>query len=613
MPFRIFRLGEYLKNRVRLNFPSSGVACGDRVGRERLASAVAASEAPADCGLIRPILRFLVATAFIGAGCLFAESRPNVVIVMTDDQGYGDLGVHGNETIETPVLDAFARESLWMERFYVNPLCAPTRASLMTGRYHLRTGVLHTSRGAAKMFGDEITIAELLRDHGYKTGIFGKWHLGDNYPMRPQDQGFDETLIHKSGGIGQTPDTDANYFEPVLWKNGSRLKADGYCTDLFFDAALDFIESSRGDPYFLYIAPNVPHTPLEVAERYSAPFEAKGLDAKTAKIYGMLKNLDENFERLLNTINRLQQREKTMVVFMSDNGPTSGRYNAGLRGAKGSVYEGGIRVPFYVRWPGQIEGGANRDLIAAHVDLLPTILEAANCPIPESLVLDGKSLLPVWRDQSAVSRWPDRVLFTQHIKSIVQAPYQNATAFTQRYKLVAYPKAANDSHFSADTDGGDFALYDLKSDPKETTNVASAKPEVFARLKQAYDDWFRAMKASRDFQPGVIHLGTKFESPTHLCRYQDGHRDFGTDPESVGWPVRVEEGGRYSIAKTEPTFLGAVMAVSWQGEVTRKRLASNQDTIEVNLVSGEGMLDVWIEDLDGNPAPKEFDVLIERL
>lgn len=555
----------------------------------------------------------LLATVILGTADSFAEKPVNVILVMTDDQGYGDMGVHGNDQIDTPHLDAFAKESLWMERFYVNPLCAPTRASLMTGRYHLRTGILHTSRGAAKMFGDEVTIAELLRDDGYRTGIFGKWHLGDNYPMRPQDQGFEEVLIHKSGGIGQTPDTDANYFEPVLWKNGQRTQPKGYCTDLFFDAAIDFVERSKENPFFVYIAPNVPHTPLEVSERYSDPFVEKGIDEKVAKIYGMMKNLDENFGKLLKKIDELQLSENTLVVFMSDNGPTSGRYNAGLRGAKGSVYEGGIRVPFYVRWPDRIKSGTRRDTIAAHIDILPTILEATGGQVPEGLTLDGKSLLPLWLDDSAKQHWPDRVLFTQHIKSIIQAPYQNATAFTQRYKLVAYPKSANDSHFSANTGKGEFALYDLQSDPKEATNIASSKPEVFARLKRAYDDWFQSMKDTRGFEPGVIHLGTSQENPTHLCRYQDGHRDFGTDPEPIGWPVKIEAGGRFSISKTDRSFAGAIMAVSWQGEVIRKRLASAQSGIEVTLSAGEGMLDVWIEDLDGKPAPKEFDVSIKRL
>jgi len=541
------------------------------------------------------------------------ENRPNFIIVMTDDQGFGDLGVHGNDQIDTPNLDSFAKESLWMERFYVNPLCAPTRASLMTGRYHLRTGILHTSRGAAKMFGDEVTIAELLRDEGYRTGIFGKWHLGDNFPMRPQDQGFEEAFFHKSGGIGQTPDVDADYFQPILWQNGKRIVPKGYCTDLFFDGALDFIEKHRRDPFFVYLAPNVPHTPLEIAEKYSLPFEREGVKSDVAKIYGMLKNLDENFGRLLDRLDELELRENTLVVFMSDNGPTSGRYNADLRGAKASVYEGGIRVPFYVRWPERIDESARRINMAAHIDVLPTLLEAANITIPQNLVLDGKSMLPLWLNEHDSEGWADRTLFTQHIKSIAQSPYQNATVITERYKLVSYPRSANEGHFKADTNNLNVSLYDLSEDPVEAHDLSMQKPEVVKELRGAYEQWFSEMQNERGFKPGLIHLGTKHENPSHLCRYQDGHRLYGTDPEAIGWPVRIEEGGRFSISKTDPTFLGAIMENQRQGKVTRKRFASSQSSVEVILESGEGMIDVWVEDLNGKAAPKEFDVSIKRL
>lgn len=221
--------------------------------------------------------------------------KPNIILVMTDDQGYGDLGVHGNDKIKVPNLDRFAQESLEMTRFYVSPLCAPSRASLMTGRYHMRTGVLHTSRGAAKMFGGEVTIAEMLAAVGYRTGIFGKWHLGDNYPMRPQDQGFHEVLIHKSGGIGQTPDKEATYFKPVLWHNGKRVRPEKYCTDIFFDATIRFIESNKERPFFVYLPTNIPHKPFQVADRYSDPYRALGFSDTVAKTYGMLTNFDENF------------------------------------------------------------------------------------------------------------------------------------------------------------------------------------------------------------------------------------------------------------------------------------------------------------------------------
>ncbi len=558
-------------------------------------------------------MRFLWLTLWAWICVATATARPNVILILTDDQGYGDLGVHGNEHIDTPNLDAFAHESLGMDRFYVNPLCSPTRASLMTGRYHLRTGILHTSRGAAKMFGDEITIAELFRDAGYRTGIFGKWHLGDNYPMRPQDQGFEDTLIHKSGGIGQTPDTDGDYFRPVLWKNGERVVQDGYCTDLFFQGALEFAQRESDQPFFMYIPLNVPHGPLDVAERYAAPFRDKGVNESTAKIYGMLKNLDENFGELTAALERRGLAKDTIVIFMSDNGPTRGRYNANLRGNKANVYEGGIRVPFYVRWPGRLEAGRRIGRMAAHIDVVPTLLEFAGIDPPSDRMIDGVSLAKFWTGEMPEERWPRSVYFTQHIKSIVQAPYQNATVIEERYKLISYPKTANDSHFTADTNAIPWELYDLEADPGETTNVAESNPEVVARLKAAYDQWFAEMRSERNFEPGVIHVGTDAENPTLLCRYQDGHRAFGTDPDPIGWPIRIAEEGAFSFFKTDRADFGPTLVVKWQGKEHRQRLPSSQGAATFELEAGEGMLDVWTEDLSGKVLSRAFDVRARRL
>ena len=271
-----------------------------------------------------------------------AEPRPNVVLVMTDDQGYGDIGLHKNPHLRTPNLDRFAQEGVQFSRFYVSPVCAPTRASLMTGRYHYRTGVIHTSRGGAKMHGEEVTIAERLQAAGYRTGIFGKWHLGDNFPMRPSEQGFSEALVHKSGAIGQQSDAPSSYFNPRLWHNNEPKETKGYCTDVFFDAALQFIEQNRGQPFFVYLPTNAPHAPLDVELRYIERYKALGLNDTTARIYGMVENIDENFARLLTTLDRLGLRQNTLVIFITDNGAQQARYNAGLRGLKGTTYEGGI-------------------------------------------------------------------------------------------------------------------------------------------------------------------------------------------------------------------------------------------------------------------------------
>ena len=286
------------------------------------------------------LLVLLIGTVFPNSLTASVGEAPNIIIVLSDDQGWGDLGIHGNEVISTPKLDAFAREGVNFSRFYTSPVCSPTRASLMTGRYYYRTGVLHTSRGGAKMHGDEVTLAESLGGHGYATGIFGKWHLGDTYPMRPSDQGFAESLIHKSGGIGQTPDRPNSYLNPILWENGKRVASEGYCTDIFFDSALSFIERNQANPFLVYLALNAPHAPLEIDERYVLPYRAKGLDDSTAKVYGMVQNIDENFGRLLRRLEELELRENTVVFFLGDNGPQQRRFNGGLRGRKSSVFEG---------------------------------------------------------------------------------------------------------------------------------------------------------------------------------------------------------------------------------------------------------------------------------
>jgi arylsulfatase A-like enzyme len=307
-----------------------------------------------------------------------SPKRPNVILVLTDDQGYGDLGCHGNDLISTPVMDRFARESVEFTRFYVNPVCAPTRASLMTGRYHHRTGVMGVMSGEALIAPDETTIAALFREAGYRTAIFGKWHLGDNYPRRPIDLGFEEAVVHNGGGLSQPscppgvgyhhPEhrrkynytlyepfehwiSSNNYFDPVLMHNGVEEQYEGYCTDIFFGEAIRYIEAHRQEPFFLYLPANAPHAPEIVREDYLKQYRDKGLDEKTARGYAMITNLDDNFGHLLNRLDTLGLSDNTVIIFMTDNGPQHDRYTGGLRGRKGAFYEGGIRVPFFIRRP----------------------------------------------------------------------------------------------------------------------------------------------------------------------------------------------------------------------------------------------------------------------
>lgn len=511
-----------------------------------------------------------------------APRRPNIVLTIADDQGYGDIGYHGNEKIRTPNLDRIASESVRLTQFYVSPVCAPTRASLMTGRYNYRTGVVDTYLGRSMMHPDEVTLAEILAKAGYRTGIFGKWHLGDNYPMRPNDQGFQEALVHRGGGIGQPSDPPggSSYFDPVLQHNGVEKKYSGYCTDIFANAAMRFIEENRDRPFFAYLATNAPHTPLEIAKSYVSPYLEMGLNETTAKVYGMVANIDENIGLLLARLKKLGLAENTIVIFLTDNGPQQERYTYGLRGRKGTVYEGGIRVPCFVRWPSILKSGRNIDRIAAHIDVLPTLLDACGARTPDGLLLDGVSLLPLLRGQDVP--WPDRTLFFQWHRGDVPELYRACAARSQRYKLVNGKE-----------------LYDIAADPGETKDIAASHPDVVERLRAAYEKWFREVSATRGYDPPRIYLGTRFENPVTLTRqdWRGPRAGWGNDSRGY-WDVFVQNAGDYAITlrfaatrtETDVHFRLGKMNLSQ----TAKTGSETCRFDSVRLETGQGRLEAWL-------------------
>jgi arylsulfatase A-like enzyme len=544
-----------------------------------------------------------ITVLWLGSALNAADLKPNIVLVMSDDQGFGDIGLHGNDKVQTPTLDRFAKDGVEMTRFYVSPVCSPTRASLMTGRYHYRTGVIHTSRGGAMMHGEEVTVAELLRSAGYRTGIFGKWHLGDTYPMRPQDQGFEESLIHMSGGIGQPPDSDNAYLNPHLWHNGRRTDKTGYCTNVFFDAALEFIAASRDKPFFAYIPTNAPHTPLQIDEALVEPFRKLGLNDTTARIYAMVKNLDDNFARLLARLDELKLRDNTLVIFITDNGAQQERFNAGLRGRKSWVYEGGIRIPCFMQWPAALKGGRQIDRIAAHIDVLPTLLDAAGMTLPANLTIDGVSLLPLLTGKAAET-WPERTLFIQCHRGLTPKLFQNATAITQRYKLVAYPGTFNREDLLPSSSEPLLELYDIQADRGEERDLATEQPQMLAMLRQQYEAWFTDVWRSRRFTPGIIHLGNDAENPVLLCRYQDASWHF---EQAHGWLVSVERSGRYEIAlRTDDALGSGRIVVQWQGRELSQPVRSGDQRVLVELAAGQGTIDIqFVHDADsGRPSGK---------
>jgi len=422
-------------------------------------------------------------------------ARPNVVLILTDDQGYGDLGCHGNTVIRTPNLDRMHAEGLRFTDFHVSPTCSPTRCSLMTGRHEMKSGVTHTILERERMSLKATTVAQVLKSAGYTTGIFGKWHLGDEPDHWPDKRGFDEMFIHGSGGIGQTyagscGDAPGNsYFDPAVLHNGTFEKTQGYCTDVFFGQATKWIDEKRkaSAPFFAYITPNAPHAPLVCPEDYIKKYEGQGLGKNVMAFFGMITNIDDNVGRLLAKLTEWGIEKNTLVIFMNDNGGTAGVgvFNAGMRGSKNSSYNGGTRAASFWRWPGTLKAGADVDKLACHRDIFPTLAELAGAKVPDAVAakLDGRSLVPLLKDPGAP--WPDRYIFT-HIGrwakgQAAQSKYAGCSVHSPRYNMVSPGKSGGD---------GKWELYDLKEDPGEKKDVADQHPEVVKEMSAAYDKWW---------------------------------------------------------------------------------------------------------------------------
>jgi arylsulfatase A-like enzyme len=521
--------------------------------------------APLAACRVAAVVAFALLSAPAAKAQVVSPTRPNVVLIITDDQGYGDLAVHGNPRLRTPNLDRLARQGVRFEAFHVAPVCSPTRASLMTGRYHYRTGVVDTYLGRSLMHGDETTLAEMLAAAGYRTGIFGKWHLGDTSPLRAMDQGFHESLTLNGGGIGQPSDPPGgeHYLDPMLRRNGQWVKSTGYVSDVLTDAAIAFVRANRHRPFFAYLAFNAPHTPLEAPASTLAKYAAMGLEAEdfagrghpipatfdrdtTARVYAMVENIDDNVGRLLTALDESGLAERTIVVFLTDNGPQQPRYNAGLKGLKGTVHDGGIRVPFFLRWPGRAAAGKVVDRIAAHIDVVPTLLDLCGVAPPGNVRLDGVSLLPLIDGDGR--GWADRTLFFQWHRGDVPERGRAFAARSQRYKLVQ----AEGRGERAQPSGTRPQLFDVVADPFEERDLAADHPEIAARLEREYSAWFTDVTRGRDYSDaGVarLHVGAPQENPVRLTRQDWRGPRAGWAPDSLGhWQVDVRRPGRYAVA-----------------------------------------------------------------
>jgi len=547
------------------------------------------------------------------------RKRPNVVLVMTDDQGYGDLACHGNPVVRTPNIDALHSQSTRLTNFHVCPTCTPTRAALMTGRYSLRTGVWHTIMGRSIMRDDEVTMGDVFSASGYRTSIFGKWHLGDNYPYRPQDRGFGETLIHGGGGVGQTPDYWGNdYFDDTYFSNGKPEKCLGYCTDVFFDAAMRFIETNKDRPFFCYLPTNAAHGPYHVADRYSKPYRDKGVKSRQANFYGMITNIDENTGRLMQRLDQLGIAENTILIFMTDNGTSGGGFPAGMRGRKGNPYDGGHRVPCFIRWPGgKIQAGRDIDWLTAHIDLLPTLIDLCGLKSPAGVKFDGATLTPMLKEALFS---PGRMICVDQQRIDHPQKWRNAVVMTDRWRLIKGSE-----------------LYDMKTDPGQKRNVAGKHTDVVAELRKAYERWWADVSKRFD-EYCEIPIGIEAEPVVRIaCHDWHGpkvpwnqqHIRQGMEANGV-WAVEVARSGRYQISlRRWPTEVDRPITAAIPGgqaiQATKARLkiadvdvsqpiasGATAATFQLSLQAGKTRMQTWFTDEQGASRGAYY-VYVKRL
>lgn len=510
---------------------------------------------------------------------VFGADRPNVLLILTDDQGYGDLSLHGNPSLTTPNLDELAGQSVRFERFYVSPVCAPTRASLMTGRYFLRTNV----RGVVPMYlatmrTEEVTLAEVLQANDYATGIFGKWHLGSYYPYHPNNQGFDIFLGFRGGETG-------DYFDPILeyrktgkanydvkfavYKDrkqeffdemhGTSARFEGYITDILTERAIDFMDQNHPDktgrPFFCYLCYNAPHTPVQVPDKYFNKYKALSYSDFNAGIYAMVECIDNNIGKICRFLESSGLDKNIVVLFLSDNGANGGnRFNAGMKGYKGSVNEGGVRVPFFVRWPGKIQPAVIDDQLAADIDVFPTILELCRIPVPEEIHPDGISLLPYLTGEGR-NATTDRMLFQAMADESEQGLYSvNHFAIrTNEWRFIYRTNSKSE-------------LYDMITDFGQERDVASENPEQVSYFEQQVFAWYRdvvrdglrrpAIQIGHDFEP-VVDLTSRFvylKGNLKLTGLKPWDRrqvlNWTSTDDYLWWDIEVVEPGRYRVSVT---------------------------------------------------------------
>jgi arylsulfatase A-like enzyme len=524
-------------------------------------------------------LRNFLPTAFVAVTTtLFATqaavaAKPNVLVILADDQGWGDLSVHGNTNLSTPNIDSLARDGALFERFYVSPVCSPTRAEFLTGRYHVRGGVFGVSTGGERLNLDEKTIGDTFKGAGYAVGAFGKWHNGTQYPYHPNARGFDEFYGFCSGHWGE-------YFNPPLEHNGRLVRGEGFISDDLTNHALAFIESNRDHPFFCYLPFNTPHSPMQVPDRFYDKFKNANLKMRhegpehedldhTRAALAMCENIDWNVGRLLKRLDELKLADNTIVLYFCDNGPNGWRWNGGMRGRKGSTDEGGVRSPLLLRWPGHVRPGTRVTPIAGAIDLLPTLADLAGAPIVSTKPLDGVSLASLLLGGSPTD-WPDRLLFSHWSGKV--------SVRTQQFRLDAAGQ-----------------LYDMVRDPGQTRDVARDHPAAAARLSEAVAHWSQellpGLKVDRPFpvgyrafpitwlpaRDGLAHGQIVRSAGAPNCSY---FTNWSRTDDRITWDISVATSGRYEAVvyyTAAAEDVGATLELGFNGSQVQAKVVEPHD------------------------------------
>lgn len=596
-------------------------------------------------------MRYLTTTIIylLIAFSLKAQS-PNVLLIIIDDQGYGDMSCHGNPDLPTPNIDRLFEQSTRLTDFHVSPTCSPTRAALMTGHVSNRTGVWHTIGGRSLLYEHETTLADVFSVNGYATGMFGKWHLGDNHPFRPMDNGFEHAVYHGGGGVFQGPDIWGNdYFDDRYFVNGEEKAFSGYCTDVWFREAMDFMEIQRRaeKPFFAYLSTNSPHGPFWVEDKYSAAFKDNP-NVPNANFHGMIANLDENMGHLMNYLDRSGLRENTLIIYMTDNGTARGvelskktglatkGYNAGMRGLKNSRYEGGHRVPFFISWPkGGIAAGRDIDQLTAHVDVFPSLIDLLDLKGGDQLKFDGNSLKEILLDEKATLA--KRTLITDTQRQEHLEKWRMCAIMQDKWRLINGEE-----------------LYDLRKDPGQQKNIAKKHPEMVAELRADYEEWWASLEESGK---NMATISLCHDDSPSLIYVHDMHMDEGYNSvawnqrmireayKSEGWfAVEALESARYkfslyrwtpelavpirnglpkqaAVAGTSVYELTAGKAlpiqkagISIAGQEKEGKVGANDisKSFEVQLEKGQHKLKAWFQEADGK-AFGAYYVKVEKI